>query len=46
MECIELLFKLDGLMIVDSKPIETKRLSRVGRYNKIGGSYLINEEEV
>jgi hypothetical protein len=45
MECIELLFKLDGLRIVDSKPIETKRLSRVGRHNKIGGSYMINEEE-
>ena len=30
-EC-QRLFRLEGLMVVDSKPVETKRLARLGRH--------------
>jgi hypothetical protein len=30
-------------MIVDSKPFETKKLSRIGRHGRRGGSSLIKE---
>jgi coproporphyrinogen III oxidase-like Fe-S oxidoreductase len=43
-ECLRL-FKLKGLRIVDSKPIETKKLSRLGRHTKRGSSSLIKEGE-
>jgi hypothetical protein len=43
-DCLRL-FKLEGLMIVDSKPIETKRLSRLRRHGKRGSSSLIKEGE-
>jgi hypothetical protein len=43
-ECLGL-FKLEKLRIVDSKPIETKKLSRFGRHEKRGSSHLIKEGE-
>jgi len=43
-ECLGL-FKLEKLRIVDSKPIETKKLSRLGRHEKRGSSHLIKEGE-
>ena len=36
MEC-QRLFRLEGLMVVDSKPVETKRLARLGRHRKKEG---------
>jgi hypothetical protein len=32
-------------MIVDSKPVEAKKLSRIGRHGKRGGSPLIRDGE-
>ena len=43
-DCLRL-FKLEGLMIVDSKPVETKKLSRIGRHGKKGSSSLIKDGE-
>jgi hypothetical protein len=45
-EC-QRLFRLEGLMVVDSKPVETKRLARLGRHRhrKRGSSSLIKDEE-
>ena len=42
--CLKL-FELEGLNIVDSKPVETKRLARFGRHRKRGTSAVIREEE-
>jgi len=44
MEC-QRLFRLEGLMVVDSKPVETKRLARLGRHRKRGSSSLIKDGE-
>jgi len=44
MDCLGL-FKLEGLRVVDSKPVETKRLARFGRHEKKGGSSVIKERE-
>ncbi|MGQ9680757.1 MAG: hypothetical protein ACUVV4_08355 [Candidatus Bathyarchaeia archaeon] len=37
------LFRLEGLRVVDSKPLETKRLVRAGRHRKRGGPSLVKE---
>jgi len=39
------LFRLDGLRVVDSKPVETKKLVRHGRHRKRGESSVIREGE-
>ncbi len=44
LECLKL-FKLDNSRIVDSKPVETKRLIRYGRHKKRGESSLIKDDE-
>jgi hypothetical protein len=43
-ECLEL-FELDNFQIVDSKPIQTKKLPRFARHQKAGNSQLIKEQE-
>ncbi|MGC8911665.1 MAG: hypothetical protein ACP5K8_06285 [Nitrososphaeria archaeon] len=43
-ECLKL-FKLEGQVIVDSKPLETKKLARFKRHSKRGESRLIRDEE-
>jgi hypothetical protein len=43
-ECLEL-FELDNFQIVDSKPIQTKKLARFARHQKAGNSHLIKEQE-
>jgi len=43
-ECLNL-FQLNGLKIVDSKPIETKEVVRMGRQGKRGESSIIRERE-
>ena len=44
-ECLRL-FKLEGeVILVDTKPIATKKLVRFGRYRKRGKSSIIKEEE-
>jgi hypothetical protein len=43
-ECLRL-FKLEGQLIVDSKPLETKKLVRFKRHEKRGESELIRDEE-
>ena len=44
LECLGL-FRQEGLRVVDSKPLETKRLVRYWRYRKRGTSKLVKEEE-
>jgi len=44
LECLKL-FELEGLRIVDSKPVETKKLARSGRHRKRGVSAVVREEE-
>jgi hypothetical protein len=43
-ECLEL-FELDNFQIVDSKPIQTKKLPRLAGHQKAGNSQLIKEQE-
>ncbi|MGB9659194.1 MAG: hypothetical protein ACPLY9_01530 [Nitrososphaerales archaeon] len=43
-ECLKL-FKLEGQLIVDSKPLETKKLARFNRHRKRGESKIIKNEE-
>ncbi len=44
LECLKL-FKLDESRVVDSKPVETKKLIRYGRHKKRGKSSLIKDDE-
>lgn len=39
------LFELEGLRVVDSKPVETKKLVRHGRHRKRGESSVVREGE-
>ena len=40
------IFELEGLVIVESRPIEAKRLVRFGRYRKNEISTIIREERI
>lgn len=44
LDCLGL-FRLEGLRVVDSKPVETKSLVRYGRHRKRGESSVVREEE-
>lgn len=44
LDCLNL-FQQEGLRVVDSKPLETKRLVRYGRHRKRGESSLVKEGE-
>ncbi len=43
-ECLKI-FKLEGQLVVDSKPLETKKLARFKKHRKRGESKLIKNEE-
>lgn len=45
LECLGI-FKLEGLRVVDSKPVESKSLARYRRHRKRGESSVVRERKL